>query len=86
MDFEGRSNRLIASRSQRVNQPGLALPHLKLSTQVVGVLVPTAFTKRYQPSESCVTQNTGPFSGVSSMVFLLSSLCFIKRINFKFKY
>ena len=42
--FVGRSNRLIASRSQRVNQPKLALPNLYLSTQVVGVLVPTAFT------------------------------------------
>ena len=83
MDFEGRSNRLIAFRSQGVNQPGLALPHL---TQVVEVLVATAFTKRYQPLESCVSQNTGPFSGVSSMVFLLPSLCFLTRISYKFKY
>ena len=85
MDFVGRSNRLIASRSQRVNHPGLALLHLYLSTQVVGVLVPTAATKRYQPLESCVTQNFEPFSGVSSMIFLLSSLCFITRIGYKFK-
>ena len=71
MDFVGRSNKLITPGSQRVNQPGLALPHLQLSTQVVGVLVPTAFTKRSHPWESCVTQNTGPFSGISSMGFLL---------------
>ena len=49
MDFEGRSKRLIASGSQRVKQPDVALPHLELSTQVVGVLGPTAFTKRYHP-------------------------------------
>ena len=47
MDFEGRSKRLIASGSQSVQQPDVALPHLELSTQVVGV--PTAFTKRYHP-------------------------------------
>ena len=75
MDFVGRSNRLIVSGSQRVNQPGL------LSTQVVEVLVPTAVTKRYHPAESCVTQNTGSFSDTSSMLFLLSSLCFITRIG-----
>ena len=81
MDFVGRSNRLIVSGSQRVNQPGLALPHLQLSTQVVEVLVPTAVTKRYHHAESCVTQNTGSFSDTSSMLFLLSSLCFITRIG-----
>ena len=37
MDFVGRSDKLTASGS---NQPGLALLHLLLSTQVVGVLVP----------------------------------------------
>ena len=37
------------------------------------------------PSESCVSRNTGPFRGVSSVVFLLSSLCFIIRIGYTFK-
>ena len=49
MDFEGRTKRLIASESQRVKQPDVALRHLELSTQVVGVLAPTAFMKRYHP-------------------------------------
>ena len=65
--FVGRSNLLIASGNQMVNHPGLALPHLFeqfITRQVVGVLVPTAVTKRYYPSESYVSQNTGPFSGV----------------------
>ena len=45
MEIVGRSDRLIVSGSQRVNQPGLALPHLQLSTKDVGVLVPPNLLK-----------------------------------------
>ena len=48
------------------NQPsGQSVPHLNVGTRVVGIFVPAAPTKRYHPSGSWMSHNTGPDSGVS---------------------